>query len=1049
MPFSSAAGLIACRPSIGWIGIRGRRVTAAAIAVTVTLAAGLPSGGSPPVAPTEPLPPAEQQAKFRLPPGFVIQLVASEPVIQKPMNMAFDARGRLWVTHSVEYPFAAPASAAPRDGLTVLEAFGPDGRASKATLFADGLNIPIGVLPMPSGNAAIVWSIPNIWKLTDSDGDGRADRREVLYGPFDFVDTHGDQNAFRLGPDGWVYACHGFRNASKVKLRGEGNVVVEMTSGHTYRFRPDGSAIEIVTSGQVNPFGMCFDALGNRFNADCHSKPLTMLLRGGCYEGFGRPHDGLGYAPDMTADDHGSTGIAGAVVYEADQFPREYHGSAFVGNVITNVVHRDRLEWRGSSPWTDKPEDFVACDDWWFRPVDLQLGPDGGLYIADFYNCIIGHYEVDLKHPRRDRHRGRIWRVVWKGDAATGRAASFDVADLPAIDLMPLLADPNQTVRRLAYEQLVERSRTDTGVVALLRRAAVAVPRSPSADDASADRPALARSLAVRGLDRLGRLDDDTAAQAAKDPSPVVRVHLAKALGSVDGWNATRSGLVRTLLSDPDPFVRRAAAEAAAAHPEIASLEPLLRAWGETSTADVQLLQAIRIATRDTLRGSAATAVAALELSDADWLRLLDVAVTIPREPDAWMAFGVLRHREVPLALATRCLAAVAQHCGDKRIEEATLFAHDRFGTADLTTQSDLYRMILDGWNRHGRPLDEAESLARWGGELARRTLVEPDEPAAMPASAVAVALDVARRLHLTPVAGTAIRLLAEPRLPTDVRAAAAATALALDRGAALGSIANTLRDGTQPQSLRTGLARLLADDGTAEARQALADALPTAQAPLQQPIALGLASAADGAERLLALVGAGKASGRLLQDTAVIERLKRAGVPDLDRRVADLTRGLPPADAQLVTLIARVTAEHARRKPDVEAGAAVFRRVCASCHRIGGAGGAVGPQLDGVGQRGSQRLLEDILDPNRNVDEAFRTTIVATTDGRSVSGLKLRDEAGDLVIADATGREVRVPAADIDETTVSRLSPMPSNMADQIGERDLPDLLAYLLQAR
>ena len=167
---------------------------------------GLRAVASPPVAPTEALTPEEERAKFKLPPGFAIQLVASEPEIQKPMNLAFDARGRLWVTHSVEYPFAAADDATPRDGLTVLEDFGPDGRARKATRFADGLNIPIGVLPLPNaaadgrGQEVIVWSIPHIWKLTDTDGDGKADRREVLSGPFDVADTHGNQNASGSGP---------------------------------------------------------------------------------------------------------------------------------------------------------------------------------------------------------------------------------------------------------------------------------------------------------------------------------------------------------------------------------------------------------------------------------------------------------------------------------------------------------------------------------------------------------------------------------------------------------------------------------------------------------------------------------------------------------------------------------------------------------------------------------------------------------------------------------------------------------------------------------
>src|SRR5262249_102098 len=130
----------------------------------------------PPVATTEPLSPVEQKTRFKLPPGFEIQLVVAEPDIQKPMNLAFDSAGRLWVSHSIEYPFAGGDGEKAGEGLTILEGIGSDGRAQKATKFAEGLNIPIGLLPMPNGREVIVWSIPNIWKLTDTDGDGKADK---------------------------------------------------------------------------------------------------------------------------------------------------------------------------------------------------------------------------------------------------------------------------------------------------------------------------------------------------------------------------------------------------------------------------------------------------------------------------------------------------------------------------------------------------------------------------------------------------------------------------------------------------------------------------------------------------------------------------------------------------------------------------------------------------------------------------------------------------------------------------------------------------------
>ncbi|MBW3601060.1 MAG: cytochrome C, partial [Planctomycetes bacterium] len=243
------------------------------------------------VRPTDPLSPAEEEASFRLPPGFEIQLVAAEPEIQKPLNMAFDARGRLWITDTVEYPYPAPPDRPGRDTIKVLEDTDGDGRADRVTAFAEGLNIPIGLYPYKNG--VIAYSIPNIYLFEDTDGDDRSDRRTKLYGPFDYSrDTHGMQNAFRRGFDGWLYACHGFNNQSQVS--GADGHQVTMHSGNTYRMRLDGSRIEHFTWGQVNPFGMTQDPLGNLFTADCHRKPVYQLLRGGYYPSFGKPHDGLG-----------------------------------------------------------------------------------------------------------------------------------------------------------------------------------------------------------------------------------------------------------------------------------------------------------------------------------------------------------------------------------------------------------------------------------------------------------------------------------------------------------------------------------------------------------------------------------------------------------------------------------------------------------------------------------------------------------------------------------------------------------------------------------
>src|SRR5688572_18571114 len=235
------------------------------------------------IRPTDPRTPEEERKGFILPPGFEIELFASEPDIDKPMNLNFDAKGRLWVSQSFEYPFPT-LSGKPTDKLTIIEDTDGDGKADKFTPVSDTLNIPIGILPLNDG--AVSFSVPNVYRLTDTNGDSQVEASKVMFGPFGYQDTHGMVSNFMRGYDGWVHSCHGFTNRSS--FAGADGDSITLVSGNTFRFRLDGSRVEQLTFGQVNPFGLVFDGFGYVYSTDSHSSPLYQLIRGGDYPHFGK-----------------------------------------------------------------------------------------------------------------------------------------------------------------------------------------------------------------------------------------------------------------------------------------------------------------------------------------------------------------------------------------------------------------------------------------------------------------------------------------------------------------------------------------------------------------------------------------------------------------------------------------------------------------------------------------------------------------------------------------------------------------------------------------
>ena len=1163
---------------------------------------------------TEALSPAEEQARLTVPEGFEVQLFASEPMIDKPINLAFDTRGRLWVSSTAEYPYSADKSRwaddqgtrvqGSRDAIKILEDSNGDGRADKVTVFADGLNIPTGVLPWhkPEHKAGcIAWSIPNLWYFADTDGDDKADVREILFGPLGYEkDTHGMCSSFRLGLDGWVYATHGFNNSSTFRVRrpasadaandrstdfadsadaakvGSADFAdstdaakagsadstdgkrpsgpsadptatsersaksadlhppseksaapvpsadLELHSGNVFRFKPDGSAVEVWTRGQVNPFGLAWDRYGHLYSADCHSSPVYQLIRGAHYPSFGKPHDGLGFAPVMCEHTHGSTGICGIVYLDGGVWGPEWDDQVFVGNVVTSRVNRDQVIRFGSTPKAQEQPDFLVSEDPWFRPVDLQLGPDHALYVADFYNRIIGHYEVPLDHPGRDRQRGRIWRVVKKD---VPKPDNVDFTRLSPKQIAEELGSPNLTRRHLALQEV--RRRGDPSWLADFGRVFADDSPFPPFTPAGDARPEgyadsephdfkalplewrktdLRLAYTLWALSYLGERFAvasvlrhlHTGGWWVKDEddrlSGLLMAHATQIVGAQEKLHPWERWALGLIFDFRGSAAGRAAVQVLQNRPDFFNQVPdrapdqidEWRLWTVERLIELCDRMVEPPAEEPHLRG------------DSHYVHALKVLLR------NWLAQPWFRH-DNPLMTGLKPITGKPWFMSV--MQSVPTAEASAFLLGSLTLESPVER-----WKhlaRHGRPETLATALDRArrpGGQplvrlqalvegLGERGLEAPAELLAWAQELAEARLAAAAEHQATwtplPQAGPAPVWSLRPRRCADGTEAQVLQSLG-QGGGTEESRTGTLQSPAFPAPAKLSLwinghrgppntpahDRNLVRVVAADSGRELARAYPP-RSDTAQHTEFNLTEWVGKAVRLEIVDGdAGKAYAWLgltrlqpgvvdlegfareaetraeLEPLAVL--LRRQAPVSLRDRLAPY---LPPQPAppplavspeqrqQLDVLIAARTTAFAAGKPDAAAGAQVFQTHCAACHQIGGQGGLLGPQLDGIGTRGAARLCEDILDPNRNVDAHFHLHLLTLKDGSTLSGF-LKAEAGQvLVLADATGRETRVAKTDLAKDEVQPLSLMPPVFAQTIPEADFLALLAWLLE--
>jgi glucose/arabinose dehydrogenase/HEAT repeat protein len=504
----------------------------------------------------DPDPQFELQA-LKVAEGFEINLFASDPMIRKPVQMNWDAQGRLWIATSTTYPQIKPGQK-PEDQVVILEDSDGDGRADKSVVFADHLLIPTGLAP---GNGGVyVANSTEILHLKDTDGDGKADQRRVVLSGFGTEDVHHMIHTFRWGPDGMLYFNQSIYTHSHIETPWG---VRRLRAGGVWQLRPESLQLEVLARGFVNPWGHQFDYWGQSFATDgAYAEGINYIFPGAT---FVTAYDARRTLRGLNP---GQPKHCGLEVLSGRHIPESWVGSLVTNDYRGNRVNRFILSEDGSGFASRQVEDLVWSDHVAFRPVDIRMGPDGAIYVADWYNPIIQHGEVDFRDPRRDHVHGRIWRITAKGRPLVKPPK---LTGAPVQELLNALQLPEGWTREQARQALKERGPKEV-VPALKRWLDSLKPDDPgiehhrvealwlyqSLDQASeAVRTGLlekvlsakdhrARSAGVRVLyswhDRIADIDS-LLSRSIKDPHPRVRLEAVNVLRKRGNAEAAREAL--------------------------------------------------------------------------------------------------------------------------------------------------------------------------------------------------------------------------------------------------------------------------------------------------------------------------------------------------------------------------------------------------------------------------------------------------------------------------------------------------------------------------
>ena len=957
--------------------------------------------------------PVDAQAKFTLPPGFEIRLFASEPDVVNPVAMTWDERGRLWVLELYEYPLGAKPGEKGRDRIKILEDTDNDGRADKVTVFMDGLNLATGLLLGNGG--AYVGQAPNLYWVEDTDGDDRADRQTIVQTGFGLEDRHELLNGFTWGPDGQMYMTHGVFTVSKTIDPDKPVEPVVLTAG-VARFQPRTRRLEVFAEGTSNPWGVDFDAQGNAFVSACVIDHFFHLAPGGLYvRQAGQPPYPYGYGllPSIVDHHHHMAAYAGVCIYQGDQFPAEFQGMALEGNIHDNAIHQDRLTPRGSTFTASFVRDFVRAHDGWFRPVSTQSGPDGAVWIMDWYDRYPCYQNANADPAGVDRELGRIWRVVHTGDQpgkpVPSHPAGLDLARATSSDLVRTLAHPNVWHRRMA--QRILNGRRD---VAAQKPALQQMLQQGASENA--------RLAALWTLFSTGLADDPILDEASDSESAAVRQWSARFTGERNQITDAAIRRLKRLAADDSPVVHSAIATALRQFTSgsLTINTPSIHDRAVTTPTVNDVLSVLLEHTHNT--------------TDRDfpfllWLAIEPVILYDPSVTAEWF----LQNGERFLPLSGQLAQKTVRRFLDER--KPWLLDKSLEILEALPEQSGLIVPVLDGLleGQRGRALVPGKPTET----LLARLLRNPNKDVVSRAQQLGTLWGDATALHAS------LARIADPKATDPDRIAAIKSA----RGSHTDDARRTLHElvlTSAPDALKVEAVRALGEIGSDETAGNLLAAWDTQSPAVRRAVAELCTTRWQWRRPLFSAIEKGSIKRGDLPPTVI--RTLLTSKDDGERgKATQLFGRFTVSGADKLRLIGEKRKVVVTGPVDLNAGHEQARKSCLICHKFHDEGAEVGPDLTGVGRSSLDALLHNVIIPNEIIGQGYENVVIETRDGRTLGGRMVENSDTRVRLVMAGPTEEIVAKTDVKTLTITENSAMPEGL-EQMPDADFRNLIWYIL---